>query len=79
MISHSQFIQQLYHFSLIYYKLIGFVSLSTATLFMDVFGQSADALLLTYFTDLEVEKYHFGKEDCGSCPYEIRDIVNHIR
>jgi choline transporter-like protein 2/4/5 len=46
---------------------------------MDVFGQSADALLLTFFTDLEVEKYHFGKEGSGACPNEIKDIVHHLR
>lgn len=40
---------------------------------MEMFGQSADALVLTYFTDCEVQKYHFGLDECGSCPEEIRD------
>lgn len=44
-----------------------------------MFGQSADALLLTYFTDVEVEKHHYGRDDCGSCPQEVKDIVNHLR
>ncbi|CAD8088091.1 unnamed protein product [Paramecium primaurelia] len=70
----TDFTLQLYTFAI-----IAFITLSIATLFMDMFGQSADALVLTYFTDCEVQKYHFGLEECGSCPSQIRDQVQHIR
>jgi len=48
--------------------MMAYVTLSIATLFMDMFGQTADALILVYFTDCEVEKFHFGREECASCP-----------
>lgn len=54
------------------FLIIAFITLSIATLFMEMFGQSADALVLAYFTDCEVQKYHFGLDECGSCPEEIR-------
>lgn len=59
--------------------MIALVSLSTSTLFMDMFGQSGDAILLAYFTDIEVEQTHFGKDDCASCPQDIYQTVMHIR
>jgi solute carrier family 44 (choline transporter-like protein), member 2/4/5 len=59
--------------------MIALVSLSTSTLFMDMFGQSGDALLMTYFTDIEVEQIHFGRDECASCPEEIKATVLHIR
>ncbi|CAD8130869.1 unnamed protein product [Paramecium sonneborni] len=46
----TDFILQLYTFAI-----IAFITLSIATLFMDMFGQSADALVLAYFTDCEVQ------------------------
>ena len=58
---------------------IGFITLSISTLFMDMFGQSADGLILAYFTDCEVERYHFGRDECGSCPEQIRETITHIR
>lgn len=59
--------------------MMAYVTLSIATLFMDMFGQSADALILVYFTDCEVEKFHFGREECASCPEAIRETLRHIR
>ena len=46
---------------------------------MDMFGQSADGLILVYFTDCEVERYHFGRDECGSCPESIKETITHIR
>jgi hypothetical protein len=59
--------------------MIGFVALSTSTLFMEMFGQSGDSLLLTYFTDLEVEQTHYGRDECATCPEEIKATVLHLR
>ena len=46
---------------------------------MDIFGISADSLLLSCYVDEEVEKVHYGREDAFNCPSIIRPLVNELR
>lgn len=59
--------------------MMAYLTLSIASLFMDMFGQTGDALILAYFTDCEVERFHYGGEEASSCPDDIRETVKHIR
>ena len=40
--------------------IVAIVSWLTGSYQMELYGISSDALLLNYFTDVDVEKYHFG-------------------
>ena len=52
---------------------------TTSSFFMDIFGISADSLLLSCYVDEEVEKVHYGREDAFNCPSIIRPLVNELR
>lgn len=46
---------------------------------MDIYGTSADSMIISCFVDEEVEKMHFGREDVYNCPPLIRPLVNELR
>ena len=55
------------------------LSYTTGSFFMDIYGTSADTILLISYIDEEVERYHYGRDDIYNCPPSIRPVINQLR